>query len=698
MPIDTTFRYSDFFRPVKGTDIPAYIVYTDGQLVPRIPTETYSMPECVEVGDFNNDHLDDLVVTSGDTLTRPLFYLSRGDGSFALQDWAPAGSERRHIRNSEVVDLNGDGYLDYVGFCAPHGFYESVLGPTWDYTEPDLILINQQGRGFRVVAGLPEGSHHGGAVGDVNQDGLIDVFGVAESVFRAANDDPRAPLLQRPDGSFQKDSQALTGLFSTLQISDLRMSDLNGDGLTDYVLMISPSDQTVNNTPLGTPMSSSALGTLAWAYAKAGKGLNDLDWQITGTHWMDAATWQSFLTLHDQNTGVTPRYSCGPSNVELLDVNADGRLDILQGFYVSAPFSWLTSGFRYFENTGTGFVDRTDVVFPDQRANRDVTDPKGFILGFNLVDLDGDGQKDLVVTSKQNERPGLSQSASASFFMNHDGVFEPVDLQRLDFSYSGWSGLGMVSTGDFNGDGAPDLVSIQNAPEGMRVVTSLNVVPGASKGTGVVVGTAADDVLTQPGARVWRGLAGDDHLVAGPGLQSAEYYGSRSAFALTRKPDGSWLVHDRQGREGTDQLSGIERLVFADMAVATDLDGVAGQVAKTLGAVFGKSAVLNKDFAGIGLHYTDELHYSYPELMQLAINARLGNNPSNAQVVDLLYTNVVGHAPDAATRKVFTDLLDSHTFTIASLGVLAADTEFNSSNINLVGLTESGLEYLPFGR
>ena len=82
--------------------------------------------------------------------------------------------------------------------------------------------------------------------------------------------------------------------------------------------------------------------------------------------------------------------------------------------------------------------------------------------------------------------------------------------------------------------------------------------------------------------------------------------------------------------------------------------------------------------------------------MEMAINARLGANPSNNQVVDLLYTNVVGKAPDAATRKSFTDLLENVTFTVGGLGVLAADTELNKTNINLVGLEQTGLEFLPF--
>lgn len=147
--------------------------------------------------------------------------------------------------------------------------------------------------------------------------------------------------------------------------------------------------------------------------------------------------------------------------------------------------------------------------------------------------------------------------------------------------------------------------------------------------------------------------------------------------------------------DGQDHLQSIERLQFSDKSVALDLDNNAGLVAKTLGTVFGKSSIANKDYAGIGLHFVDDLHYNYAELVQLAINAKLGANPTSNQVVDLLYTNVVGHAPDASTRKAFADLLDNHTYSIASLGVLAADTDLNKININLIGLTQTGLEYTP---
>ncbi len=682
------FKYSSYFRAFLGSEIPAYIVYTDGALIPRISGETYSMPEAFAVGDFNSDNLDDLVITYGDTYTKPRFYIAQGDGTFRWEDLAPAGSERRHIRNSAVIDLNKDGYLDYVGFCAPHGFYESVLGHLWDFTEPDLVLINQAGNGFRVLPGFPEASHHGGAVGDVNHDGRLDVFGISETASKSWAE-PRSAMLQQADETFLKSTDQLSGVFSNLVISDMRIADLNKDQIADYVLTVAPNDGTVNNTPLGTPMSSSSLGVIAYAFGKENFNLNSLNWTFTGEHWMTADIWSRYLVVNDRSGNGAKSYSSGPSNLELLDINGDGLLDVLVGFYVSAPFSWQTSGFCYFRNTGTEFVDETHLVFPNQISNREINSPTGFILGFSLADLDGDGDRDLILTHKGEERPSAG-TPSFQIFMNKNGVFEPFDLGYLDFSYQGWAGFGKIHVGDFNGDGAPDLVSFQNAPSGMRIVTSLNVVPNASIGGDVALGTYGNDTIESDSAKIFRGLAGNDNLFGSLGLQSAEYYGPRDAFQISLTPNEEWRVTDQVGNEGQDLLVGIERLCFADKNLALDLDGNAGKVAKVLGAVFGKTALTNKEYVGIGLDLIDG-GMGYQDLAALAVSVT--KKTTSTDICTVLWTNVIGKAP-AADITPFKAMLDSGEISVGALTTLAADTSYNTINIDLVGLSQTGLEYV----
>lgn len=98
---------------------------------------------------------------------------------------------------------------------------------------------------------------------------------------------------------------------------------------------------------------------------------------------------------------------------------------------------------------------------------------------------------------------------------------------------------------------------------------------------------------------------------------------------------------------------------------------------------------------GIGLHYLDS-GLSYEELMKLAIDARLGPGATHRQVVDLLYSNITGSLPSDTTASSFEALLDTGAQTVGSLGVLAADTALNASNIDLVGISDTGLLYSEY--
>jgi hypothetical protein len=204
----------------------------------------------------------------------------------------------------------------------------------------------------------------------------------------------------------------------------------------------------------------------------------------------------------------------------------------------------------------------------------------------------------------------------------------------------------------------------------------------------VLVGTSATNWFV--------GGRGDDLIDGGAGLDWATYEGSRSQYEVGSLGSGEYRVAVLDdSSEGTDTLERVERLRFADINVALDLFGNAGTVAKILGAVFGKAAVANEVYAGIGLHYIDG-GMSYESLVLLAIEARLGAGASHAAIVDLLYTNVVGLPPPDEDRNHFVGLLDAGEFSVAGLGVMAADIDINRNNIDLVGLSQQGLAYLPY--
>lgn len=209
----------------------------------------------------------------------------------------------------------------------------------------------------------------------------------------------------------------------------------------------------------------------------------------------------------------------------------------------------------------------------------------------------------------------------------------------------------------------------------------------------VIDGESGDDILTGEGGNdTLNGGSGDDDLNGQEGIDTAIYTGSRSAYTITYNID-RYTIQNNTSTEGTDTFSSIERISFNDKRLALDIDGNAGITAKILGAVFGKDSIANKEYVGIGLGLLDD-GMSYSNLMELAINAKLGANANYTDIVNLLYTNVVGNAPLVSDLNYFVGLLQNNIYTEASLGMLAADTTLNAGNINLIGLAATGLEFV----
>ncbi|MEN9630730.1 MAG: hypothetical protein RJA10_3958 [Pseudomonadota bacterium] len=221
----------------------------------------------------------------------------------------------------------------------------------------------------------------------------------------------------------------------------------------------------------------------------------------------------------------------------------------------------------------------------------------------------------------------------------------------------------------------------------------------------VLFGGSANDSLTGTSARdtldggagndLLRGAAGDDILQGGAGIDTGRFAGRAGDYFLEHMESGGWVVRDLGARtEGRDLAFDVERLQFDDGRWALDVDGHAGTTAKFLGAVFGAGAVSNQGYVGIGLRLLDD-GMSLPALMQLALEARLGAaavTPTN--VVNLLYGNLFGGAPDAATRQTYVDLINNGSFTMVSLALAASETGFNLDNINFTGIVETGLPYI----
>lgn len=189
---------------------------------------------------------------------------------------------------------------------------------------------------------------------------------------------------------------------------------------------------------------------------------------------------------------------------------------------------------------------------------------------------------------------------------------------------------------------------------------------------------------------LFAGASGNDIIDGGAGIDAAAFSETKTSCLITQTHTGYTVSG---GTNGTDSLTNIERLQFSDVHLALDVNGNAGITAKILGSVFGATSLSNQSYVGIGLQYLDN-GMSNQDLMLLALNARLGAGFSDAVEVDLLYQNLTGVLPSIAERNYWVGTITSGQFTQTSLAVMASELGLNTVNIDLVGLAQTGIEYI----
>lgn len=328
------------------------------------------------------------------------------------------------------------------------------------------------------------------------------------------------------------------------------------------------------------------------------------------------------------------------------------------------------------------FIDVTDKLFPNQYSNKY---SKGFTGPVYRVDLNNDGIKDLIYSVKDEEDPykvGLTESSS--LFINEGGIYLPIELNSYPFQpyrslFSGFVG------GDFNGDGksdiaalSPDLLSQQS-----RVISVLLNKGNVSSTSPPVTATKPVNFFQESGRQIFDGREFD--------LSTLTTSNSVKDTTLTKVADNSWKLVNLKITNEVDYLVDIDRVLFKDTSMALDINGNAGATAKLLGAVFGKDSLANKQYVGIGLSFLDA-GMSTTTLASLAVDA--ANLKTNDQIVSTLWKNVFGTTASISDKAPYVKLLDDG-MSPGTLAWLAADTTFNKVNINLVGLAQTGIEYIP---
>ncbi|MRD55323.1 hypothetical protein GH816_02040 [Betaproteobacteria bacterium LSUCC0115] len=409
-----------------------------------------------------------------------------------------------------------------------------------------------------------------------------------------------------------------------------------------------------------------------------------------------------------------------------LDLNKDGFQDILAGQSMWSEGSHeYPAALQVLINKGDGtFRESTESLNPDMTL-----DSPSFDYNPLFLDIDGSGIETIFSSGVFEQRQSNWVLLNDGTGRLHIGLHDEFDLWKmLVFS----SLKNPIPTGNFSGsyqyggdtaqvpmkflavpceDGSVNFVtqfqatdSTINPPAGQigYVMTDFNV--GWNPATDFKKHVIVSDRNESTVMRTWAGNdtfydananSGSTHIDGGLGLNKSIYSGLRSNYNLDLDFfDGSKSVVSITGNdqmEINDLLANIQRLEFVDRKIAIDMGGNAGQVAKLLGAVFGSGAVENAEYVGVGLDLLDA-GMSYTDLAALAVSVTGNSSPTD--VCNLLWENVIGTPATNTDIAPFKAMLDDGQLSIGQLTTLAADTSFNASNIDLVGLTQTGLEYL----
>ncbi|MBI5256038.1 MAG: DUF4214 domain-containing protein [Burkholderiales bacterium] len=239
-------------------------------------------------------------------------------------------------------------------------------------------------------------------------------------------------------------------------------------------------------------------------------------------------------------------------------------------------------------------------------------------------------------------------------------------------------------------DGGPDNDTL----EGQQGRDTLQGGPGNDRLRGgdeddTLQGGSGDDTLF--------GNAGNDRIDGGDGIDTAHYQSVGPVLGLKRVAEG-WQVSNPAAAEGSDLLVNVERVEYGNTALALDLDGHAGQVARILGALLGPATLKQPALVGLGLSLLDG-GIAYPDLVAAAVAspqfAQAAGSRSNTAFVELLYRNIAGTAPTAAEAAPYVALLDRGELSQTQLAQLACDSTLTALAIDLVGLQASGLAFTP---
>ncbi len=223
----------------------------------------------------------------------------------------------------------------------------------------------------------------------------------------------------------------------------------------------------------------------------------------------------------------------------------------------------------------------------------------------------------------------------------------------------------------------------------------------AGDDTVVMTGSGTGFIDTYGGNDLIFGGPGNDHVDGGLGHDIFVAEGLRHASTIARLPEKAFGL---TGPGGADQLVNVERVLFQDLGLAFDIDGLAGQAYRLYKAAFNRVP----DHEGLGYWIAEldggarPLDVSAGFIGSGEFLALYGWAPSNADFTRALYRNVLQRDPDEAGYAYWNAMLENAPWNGTYYGqttreqMLIDFAESLENKANVIGLIESGIEYMPW--
>ena len=519
----------------------------------------------VAILDHDDDGDLDLYVTNGPGTANSLFVNQLvPTGTFGFVDQGASSGAGLASQDSNGVcygDLDNDGDDDLL-----------VLGRE----EPNRLLENLGGGQFQALAttGLEGGSrsHIGCTMGDIDGDGLLDVFvgnaTILSDQFGLVGVDPFAfnqrNQLYRNDGGLQfTDVSASSGVLDLLGLDTadpqpatitwaVAMVDVDADGDTD---ILQADDQASFPGPT--------------------RGLIHVLLNDGSGHFQDQP-----IDLGPFSVGNWMSLSFG-------DLDCDGHLDLFSSNFGDFGTLWINELFglppyQLGQEMSRWLLGNGDGTFADPLGNGD---PSVFGWGSGIADLDNDGDPDVTYlggidgyATTFEDNPGVvleNRGCNANFDHN-------VTAYRGEYIHRGTHG---VALGDLDRDGRLDVVttSEHTVPEGAPLIATSTVYGnpnyGAVPAFWLQLTPGADGLFT------WGGLAME------PGGLTVELN--------TTEGTGASVVIEAVGSVGRVEGAVVNRSGVGAIVAFTPQDGPTSRSPVVAGSSYLSQDALERHF-GLG--------------------------------------------------------------------------------------------------